>query len=81
MPRPTVYIVEYLIHISRDAEALKEYEKDPDRAMKGYGLDDNQRAAVQSGDSKKLEEQIACELQLTTMTTTVSMTTKTTNKL
>jgi hypothetical protein len=81
MPRPTVYIVEYLIHISRDQEALKQYERDPDAAMKAYGLDDNQRAAVKSGNSQQLEEHIACELQLTTMNTTVSMTTKTTNKL
>lgn len=80
---PSVYIVEFLLHISRDPKARKQFADNPDQTMKDFGLNDNQRKAVQSNDPEQLEEHIVFEIgaAVATRDTAVSMTTKTIQKM
>ena len=80
---PNVYIVEFLLHISRNSEARKKYAEDPDQAMQDFGLNEKQRKAVKSNDPQQLEEHIVFEVgaAVATSDTALSMTTKTVQKM
>jgi hypothetical protein len=78
MPKPEVYIAEYLAHIARNDAACKAFKDKSKRgaAMDAFGLTQAQKDALTSDNANALGDAIIAELSGTAAMVINSMTTK-----
>ncbi len=56
-------LLEYLNTLDKDADARSAHIKDADAAMSDFGLDDHEKAAVQSGDKQAVADILGIEVE------------------